>query len=246
LKKLISYITSSYPSKSFTIDLISSLRESGTDAIELGIAFSDPVADGPVIEKASNLTIANGFKINDIFEISSAVKDTIDLYWMGYFNSFYQKGFENMITKANESSVKGFIIPDLPLEEAKIYTEVLNNYNFSLVDFIAPTDSKERIELIAKHSKNFIYLVAYAGITGASQSEDLSEIVKSVRAVSKTPIYVGFGVDKDTAKERARGVDGVIVGSAFIKILIDDSLTSSQKIDKMSSLSKEIKERINS
>lgn len=246
MKKLVSYITSSLPDKEFTIDLILTLKDSGTDIIELGIPFSDPVADGSIIEKTSNLSIQNGFKIRDIFEISSKVKDKIDVYWMGYFNSFYQKGLENMIKEAKSNSVKGFIIPDLPFEEVKLYSELLNKESFSFVDFVAPTDSKERIELTLKDSKNFIYLVAYAGITGANQSEDLSEVIQNIKTITNQPLYVGFGVDENTAKKRAEGVDGVIVGSALMKILLDEGLTKTKKIDSIGVLSKIIKEKINS
>jgi len=141
--------------------------------------------------------------------------------------------------------VNGFIIPDLPLEEAIPYKPMMKEANLSLIDFIAPTDSKERIKEIVSDAQKFIYLVAYAGITGAGKSEDLQSIITSIKEYTKTPVYVGFGVDQNTAKEKAKGVDGVIVGSAFVKVLLDDGLKSGQKITKIASLAKEIKEKIN-
>jgi len=115
----------------------------------------------------------------------------------------------------------------------------------NLIDFIAPTDSKERIQKIVTDSKKFIYLVAYAGITGAGHSEDLAQVIDDIREFTSTPIYVGFGVNEKTAREKAKGVDGVIVGSAFVKVLLDNTLNNSQKIEKISALAREIKEQIN-
>jgi tryptophan synthase alpha chain len=115
-----------------------------------------------------------------------------------------------------------------------------------LISFVAPTDSDERIKEVVKNSQKFIYLVAYAGITGSGASEDLSKTISSIKKVTQTPVYVGFGVDENTAREKARGVDGVIVGSAFVKILLDESLSNNEKIQKISTLARIIKEKINS
>jgi len=117
--------------------------------------------------------------------------------------------------------------------------------NLALIDFVAPTDSSERIEELVSDADKFIYLVAYAGITGSGKSESLKRVIEDIRNVTKTPVYVGFGVDENTAQEKAQGVDGVIVGSAFVKILLDESLSGSKKIEKISRLAKEIKEKIN-
>jgi len=239
MKKLISYVTTGYPDKNFTIDLIYALKEAGSDAIELGIPFSDPVADGVVIQEANKRALENGFKLNDIFDVSKKTAEIIDTYWMGYFNNFYHKGYDFMVKKAKELNVKGFIIPDLPYEEAVMYEE------FPLISFVAPTDSKERIEKILKNPKEFIYLVAYAGITGAEKKEDLEGIIKNIKEITSTPLYIGFGVNEKTAKEKAKGVDGVIVGSAFIKVLLED-ISNSKKIEKIAKLAKTIKEQINS
>ena len=245
-KKLVSYISASYPDKEFTKDVILALKESGSDIVELGVPFSDPVADGPVIERANQLSLKNGFKLADVFEISEAVASEIPLLWMGYFNSFYHYGFESFMKKAVETKAKGFIIPDLPFEEAKAYNELLTSYNLTAINFVAPTDSKERLKEILQNPSMFTYMVAYAGITGSGASEDLSQIIADVREASSAPLYVGFGVDEHTAKEKAKGVDGVIVGSAFIKHLIDESLSNKEKISKITELSKVIKEKINS
>jgi len=245
LKKLVAYITTGLPDKSFTIDLALSLKESGVDSIELGIPFSDPVADGPIIESANLLALQNGFKVSDLLEVSEKIASKIDTLWMGYFNPFYHKGLDFYLTKAKEYGVSGFIIPDLPYEESRVYRQIFDEKDIALIDFVAPTDSKDRIATIVKDSKKFIYMVAYAGITGSEKSESLDSIISAVRENTDTPLYIGFGVNEKTAKEKAKGVDGVIVGSAFVKILLQENLTNSQKIDNISNLARFIKELIN-
>jgi len=245
LKKLVGYITASLPENNFTIDLALSMKDSGVDILELGIPFSDPVADGPVIEKANLVALENGFKLNDLFEVSSKIAPEMRTLWMGYANPFYHYGAEKFFAKAQELGVKGAIIPDLPLEEASAYTKLASKYEQSIISFVAPTHSEDRIKKVVEHSKEFIYLVAYAGITGSGIEEDLSDIINNVRKYTKTPLYIGFGVDEKTAKAKAQGVDGVIVGSAFVKHLLDDSLNYNEKIQRISLLAKEIKEKIN-
>ncbi len=245
MKKLVAYITTGFPSLDFTIDAALALADAGVDTLELGMPFSDPVADGPVIEAANLKALQNGFRLEHLFEASAKIAPHIDTLWMGYFNPFYHKGLDHFISQAKTAGVNGFIIPDLPFEEAQPYKPAIENANLHLIDFIAPTDPKERIETIAPSAKKFIYLVAYAGITGAGKSEDLQEVVSQIKACSDTPVYVGFGVDQNTAKEKAKGVDGVIVGSAFVKVLLDEHLSNSQKIEKIAAIAKEIKEKIN-
>ncbi len=246
MKKLVAYITTGFPSLDFTVDAALALAEAGVDTLELGMPFSDPVADGPVIEKANLKALQNGFKLEHLFEASAKISPHIDTLWMGYFNPFYHKGMDNFIAKAKETGVNGFIIPDLPLEEAVQYKPSIEAAGLSLIDFIAPTDSETRIKQIVTDAKKFIYLVAYAGITGAGKSENLQPIITNIKQYSNTPVYVGFGVDQNTAKDKAVGVDGVIVGSAFVKVLLDESLSNTQKIIQISIIAKEIKEKINS
>jgi tryptophan synthase alpha chain len=244
-KKLVGFITASLPNNNFTIDLALSMQEAGVDALELGIPFSDPVADGPIIEKASLEALNNGFKLNDLFQISSQIAPKMDTYWMGYLNPYYKFGVENFLKEGHKYGIKGSIIPDLPYEEAYKYKDLFKQYNQTIIDFIAPTTPKQRIEIIAKNSQEFIYLVAYAGITGSSKYEDLSHIIQNIKEVSKTPIYIGFGVNAKTAKEKSQGVDGVIVGSTFVEKLLDNSLSNNEKINHITAITKEIKDKIN-
>ena len=245
MKKLVAYITTGYPSLDFTVEMALALAESGVDTLELGMPFSDPVADGPIIEKANLKALQNGFKLEHLFDASKKIAPHIDTLWMGYFNPFYHKGMEHFIDQAKQSGVNGFIIPDLPFEEAQPYQAMIKEANLSLIDFIAPTDSKARIEKIVTNAQKFIYLVAYAGITGSGKSEDLQPIITNIKEFTNTPVYVGFGVNEQTAKDKAKGVDGVIVGSAFVNILLDEQLTDGQKITKVAGVAKEIKEKIN-
>jgi tryptophan synthase alpha chain len=245
LKKLVGFITSSLPNNNFTVDLALNMQEAGVDTLELGIPFSDPVADGAIIQKANLKALQNKFKLKDLFEISSQIAPKMDTLWMGYMNPFFHYGMEDFLKKAKEFNIQGSIIPDLPYEEAKEYQDLFKKYNQTLISFVAPTNSLDRIKQITQNSSKFIYLVAYAGITGSGAKEDLSQIIENIRNVTTIPLYIGFGVNEKTAKEKAKNVDGVIVGSAFVKILLNENLTQSKKIIKCCELSKIIKNEIN-
>ena len=245
MKKLVGFITSSLPNNNFTVDLALAMKEAGVDTLELGIPFSDPVADGPIIEKASLLALQNGFRLDDLFTITKQIAPYLDTLWMGYMNPFYHYGIENFLQKAQEDKVSGAIIPDLPYEETLQYKDLFDKYNQTLISFIAPTHSKDRIKLITQNSTKFIYLVAYTGITGSGANEDLTKIVNQIKQYTSTPIYIGFGVNEKTAYEKSKDVDGVIVGSTFVKTLTDNNLTNNEKINKIIKKVKIIKNEIN-
>jgi len=246
LKKLVAFITSGYPEKSFTVDLALSLGENGVDTLELGVPFSDPVADGPLIERANHKALELGFKFSHLLEISKAVAPSVDTLWMGYFNSFYQQNMKELLPLAREIGVNGLIIPDLPHEEALLYKDMFEANNMANISFVAPTDSKQRIAEVVNAAQKFIYMVAYTGITGSGKAEDLQPFLGSIKKYTQTPVYVGFGVNAKTAKAKVEGADGVIVGSAFIDILLKDDLSYSNKIEQCCELSKIIKNEINS
>ncbi len=245
-KKLVAYITTGFEDREFTIDLALSLTQHGVDTVELGVPFSDPVADGAVIERANHIALERGFRFKDVLDVTQAIASDVDTLLMGYFNPFYQYGVDNLLAKLASCGASGLIVPDLPFEEASLYTDLFKKYDLANICFVAPTDSDERIKTIVKETRKFIYLVAYAGITGSSKQESLSDTIESIRSYSNTPIYVGFGVNESSAKEKVRGVDGVIVGSAFISILLRDDLSLVQKIDECSKVAQKIKSQINS
>ena len=246
MKNLVAYITSGYPEKSFSVDLALALGDNGVDTLELGVPFSDPVADGPLIEKANHKALELGFKFKNLLEISKEIAPKVDTLWMGYFNSFYQQNMDKLIPLAREIGVNGLIIPDVPYEEALLYTDLFNDNKMANISFVAPTDSEQRIEQIVKDAQKFIYMVAYTGITGSGQAEDLQPFLSSIKKYTQTPVYVGFGVNAKTAKEKVEGADGVIVGSAFVDILLKENLNYSQKIKECSELAQIIKNEINS
>jgi len=246
LKKLVAYITTGYPDLDFTEDAALALKEAGVDSLELGIPFSDPVADGPIIEEANLKSLENGFKIDQLLELSAKIAPEIDTLWMGYFNPFYKRGVDTFISEAKKTGVSGMIIPDLPYEESLIYKDNFIQNQIALIDFVAPTDTLSRIQTILKNSQKFVYLVAYAGITGSGKEENLSRVISDIRSTTNTDIYIGFGVNAKTAKAKAKDVDGVIVGSAFVSIMLNDELSFDEKISHMQELAKIIKEEINS
>jgi tryptophan synthase alpha chain len=245
VKQLVAYITAGYPDKNFTVDLALALGENGVDTLELGVPFSDPVADGPVIEAANQRALEAGFRFADLLDISEAIAPKIDTLWMGYFNPFYQYGMEALLDKAKAIGVNGLIIPDVPYEEAKAYHSLFENRGLANITFVAPTDGEERIALITAEARKFIYLVAYAGITGSGKAEDLAPVLEMIKRHTQTPVYVGFGVNEQTAREKVQGADGVIVGSAIVNVLLDDTLSNTQKIAKCCEITRNIKSLIN-
>ena len=245
MKKLVAYITSGYPDKQFSIDLALSLAQNGVDTLELGVPFSDPVADGPAIEAANHKALEHGFRFQDLVDISKEIAPNIDTLWMGYFNSFYQQDINTLVPKAKNLGVNGFIIPDLPYEETLAYEELFVSNDVANISFVAPTDTKERIATIVDKSQKFIYMVAYTGITGSGTSEDLQPFLADIKSATNTPVYVGFGVNEKTAKAKVQGADGVIVGSAFVNVLLDDNLSATQKIARCCEIAKVIKSQIN-
>ncbi len=245
MKNLVAYITSGYPEKSFTVDLGLSLAQNGVDTLELGVPFSDPVADGPLIEKANHKSLELGFKFQDLLEISKEISPKVDTLWMGYFNSFYQQNMKKLIPLAKKLGVNGLIIPDVPYEESLAYKNLFANNNIANISFVAPTDSEARIQTVVSEAQKFIYMVAYTGITGSGTAEDLQPFLTSIKKYTQTPVYVGFGVNEKTAKEKVKGADGVIVGSAFVNILLNNDLNYTQKITRCSELAKIIKNEIN-
>jgi len=246
LKNLVAYITTAYPEKSFTVDLALALAQNGVDTLELGVPFSDPVADGPLIEKANHKALELGFKFTDLLEVSRQIAPKVDTLWMGYFNSFFQQDLRKLIPLAREIGINGFIIPDVPHEEGVLYKTLFDANSIANISFVAPTDSEERIQTVVSDAKKFIYMVAYTGITGSGVAEDLQPFLASIKKYTQTPVYVGFGVNAKSAKEKVKGADGVIVGSAFIDILLKEELSYSQKIAQCSELAKIIKSEINS
>lgn len=224
-KAFIAYITAGDPSLAMTGRLVLALEKSGADIIELGIPFSDPIADGPTIQAASQRALKNS-KVNlkDVFgiNISLRVKTDIPIVFMTYFNPVLKYGLERFFKSCEASGVDGVIIPDLPPEEAKGLIALGKSSSVSTIFLIAPTSTRDRIKDIAKSSSGFIYYVSLTGVTGAREklpTEILSN-VRLIKSITDKPVAVGFGVSSlAQAKRIAEVADGVIIGSAIVKLI---------------------------
>lgn len=217
------YFPLGYPDLPTSIDVIEALAKNGADLIEVGLSFSDPLADGPVIQQATQAALEKGITVKKSLEAVKELRKrgvTIPLIVMGYFNPMLAYGLERFIRDAREAGADGFIIPDLPLEEAEEFQSI--NGDMPLIQMLAPTSPDERMEAIARHAKGFIYLVSVTGVTGERReiSNDLGELINRVRAHTSVPVCVGFGIGTpEQAKQVGHLADGVIVGSACVKTI---------------------------
>lgn len=217
------YFPLGYPNLDTSIDVIEALAKNGADLIEVGLSFSDPLADGPVIQQATQVALEKGITVKKSLEAVTELRKrgvTIPLILMGYFNPMLAYGLEKFIRDAREAGADGFIIPDLPLEEAEEFQSI--NGDMPLIQMLAPTSPDERMESIARNAKGFIYLVSVTGVTGARReiSNDLGDLIARVRAHTSAPVCVGFGISTpEQAKQVGQLADGVIVGSACVKTI---------------------------
>jgi tryptophan synthase alpha chain len=224
-EKLLSvFVTAGFPELGATELIITALAENGVDFIELGIPFSDPIADGPVIQKASQQALDNGITINRIFEILKNVRkhSNIPILLMGYLNPLLYFGMDRFLETASEYKADGLILPDWPLEENQEYREKLQKLDLDLIHLIAPNTPLDRIRLIDELSTSFIYCVAYTGVTGqdSAMNEQTTRFLTYIRDELTSPSMVGFGVkSKEDFLKYTAYADGVIIGSAFIQLL---------------------------
>lgn len=219
-KALIPYITCGDPNLETTIDLVLTMEKAGADIIELGIPYSDPLADGPVIQRASQRALNSGTNIDSIFEmiIKLRKRTGIPIAFLLYYNSIYAYGIEKFLNKFN-GLIDGLIIPDLPLEERKELKYLIKDYPIDLIPLVAPT-SENRIKEIIKEADGFIYCISSFGVTGKRKAFeiDLKKFIDEVRKYTDTPVAIGFGISNEKAIQRLKGLaDGLIVGSAIIE-----------------------------
>jgi len=221
---LIIYITAGYPSLAKTKELIPELEKNGADIIELGIPFSDPLADGPVIQRSSYLALKSGATLNNIISMVKEVrkKTDIPLVFMTYYNPVLSFGVERFVREAKNAGVDGVIIPDLPPEEASILRKISTKLDFSTIFLLTPTSTENRIKIVSKAASGFIYYVSLAGVTGARAKlpgEIKGKILK-IKKITDKPVCVGFGVSNAVqARQISRLADGVVVGSAVINAI---------------------------
>ena len=218
-KLLIPFVTCGYPTKAKTLDLLKACAAGGADKIELGIPWSDPLADGPVIQETSRVALLSGTTMLDAFEIAAKFKDA-PLLFMTYYNPVIQFILPRFFNRAMKAGLKGVIIPDLPPEESGDARAAATMAGVPLIYLCSPTCTDARIRLIDRLSGDFIYLVSLRGVTGARSAvaSDLGAFVKRVRRFTKKPLCVGFGISTpEQARDVARLADGIIVGSAILK-----------------------------
>ncbi|MCM1303105.1 MAG: tryptophan synthase subunit alpha [Lachnospiraceae bacterium] len=222
-KVFIAFITAGDPTADNTVNCILEMERAGADLIEIGIPFSDPTAEGVVIQEANIRALKGGMTTDGAFEIVRRVreKSQIPLAFMTYANPVFHYGYEKFFIKCEELGVDAIIIPDLPFEEKREMEEPANAHNVALVSMIAPT-SESRIQAIASEAKGFIYVVSSLGVTGVRSEirTDVGAIVESIRKVTDVPCAVGFGISTpEQAGKMAAASDGAIVGSAIVKIV---------------------------
>jgi tryptophan synthase alpha chain len=224
---LIPFITAGDPDLKTTAEALRILDKSGADMIELGVPYSDPLADGPTIQAAATRALQQGVRLDDVLdmvkEVAPQLKAPIILFT--YYNPILNRGIESFLKQIAEVGIKGLVVPDLPLEEAESLLTPAAEIGIEVVLLVAPTSSKERIEAIAHQSQGFIYLVSVTGVTGVrNQIESrVQDILQQMRTVTDKPIGVGFGISQPEQARQIKdwGADAVIVGSAFVKRLAD-------------------------
>jgi tryptophan synthase alpha chain len=221
---LIAYITTGYPSIDATLKAVPVLAENGCDIIELGIPFSDPLADGVTIQNASYRALQNGITTNICLELAGVLRKKVDtpLVFMSYYNPIYHYGIDKFCKACSISGIDGLIIPDLPPEEGVEIEESSSNNGIDLIYLLAPTSNNERIKLGAEHSRGFIYLVSVTGVTGARSflPSGLEDFINRVRKTTEKPLCVGFGISTpEQSAQVGRLADGVIVGSRIVQLL---------------------------
>ncbi len=224
---LIPFVTAGDPDLETTAKALQILDRSGADIIELGIPYSDPLADGPVIQAAATRALQRGTKFEQVLEMLQGITPKLrsPIVLLIYYNSILHRGIEKFLQQIAAAGVAGLVIPDLPLEEAAGLLQAASEMGIDVILLVAPTSSAERIEAIARSSQGFIYLVSVTGVTGVrSQLENrVSDLLKQIRSVTDKPIAVGFGISETAQARQVRewGADGAIVGSAFVKRLAE-------------------------
>ncbi len=222
-KAFIPFFTCGDPDLETTAECVREAVANGADLIELGIPFSDPTAEGPVIQGANIRALKGGVNTNRIFDLVRELRKDIDvpMVFMTYANVVYSYGAERFISVCQEIGIDGLVLPDIPYEEKEEFLPLCRKYGVDLISFIAPT-SENRIAMIAKEAEGFIYIVSSLGVTGTRSeiTTDLDKIVKVVRENTDVPCAIGFGISTpEQAAKMAATADGVIIGSAIIKII---------------------------
>jgi tryptophan synthase alpha chain len=245
---LIPFVTAGDPDLETTAEALRVFDRNGADLIELGVPYSDPLADGPVIQAAATRALQRGTRLDQVLEMIQAVSPSLraPLILFTYYNPILNRGIKQFLKQIASSGVRGLVVPDLPLEEATDLIQSAAALGIEVILLVAPTSSKERIEAIARSSQGFIYLVSVTGVTGVRSQLQVrvKDLLMQLRSVTDKPIGIGFGISQPEQARQAMdwGADAVIVGSAFVKRLADG--TPTQGLQAVEELCRDLKAAI--
>jgi tryptophan synthase alpha chain len=247
-KALIVYLTAGDPSLKVTKELIIGLEKAGVDVLEIGVPFSDPTADGPVIQAASQRALKTGTTLAGVLDLVADIRQTsqIPIVLFGYFNPIFAYGVEKFARAAQNAGVDGLLVVDLPPEEAGELRVFLDAAGLDFISLVAPTTGKDRLKSIVKSATGFLYYISITGVTGtaAPKIEDIAREVAKIRKLTKMPIAVGFGISSAAQAEDISAIaDGIVIGSAVVK-LIDENRKNSELINIVSDYARSIKEAL--
>lgn len=247
-KALIVYLTAGDPSLDMTRQLILGLEKSGVDILEIGVPFSDPTADGPVIQAASQRALKTGTTLEGVLQMVAAVRETsqIPILLFGYFNPIFAYGVERFARSAREAGVDGVLVVDLPPEEAgelRVYSDAAG---LDFISLVAPTTGKDRLKSIIQSATGFLYYISITGVTGtaAPRIDDIAREVRKIRKLTNMPIAVGFGISNASqAAEIGAIADGIVIGSAVVK-LIDENRNNADFVKIVSDYARKMKDAL--
>ena len=233
-KAFIAFLTAGDPDFETSVKNFKAVAEAGADLIEIGIPFSDPIAEGPVIQEADIRALEAGMTTDKVFDLLKEVRKDVDIpiVFMTYANPVFHYGADRFFKNASEAGADGIIIPDCPFEERHEFDEVAAKYGMDFISMIAPT-SEDRIKEIASQAKGFIYVVSSLGVTGVRSEikTDLESIVKLIKEATDTPAAIGFGISTpEQAAKMSKVADGVIVGSAMVRIVASEGVNAPEKL----------------
>ena len=234
-KKLVTFVTGGDPDLDTSLEIIKTITNNGADIIEIGMPFSDPMADGPTIQLSSNRAISKGIDLENIFFLTSEIKkikDDLPIILMGYYNLILHFGIKQFVKKCKENGVDGLIIVDLQPEEDEDLIKELNNNQIDLIRLITPTTDENRLKLILKNASGFLYYVSVMGITGQKSANliELERAVTFIKQHTNLPVVPGFGIkNASDVKNICKIADGAVVGSSIIK-LIEENLNNKEKM----------------
>ncbi|MGA2327717.1 MAG: tryptophan synthase subunit alpha [Bryobacteraceae bacterium] len=244
-KGFVGYLTAGDPSLERTAGLVAALERGGVDVVELGVPFSDPIADGPVIQRASERALRGGASLRRVLEVAAEIRRSseVPLLLFTYMNPVLRYGLEALARDAAAVGIDGVLLTDLSVEEAGAHVEAMRRHGLDTVFLAAPTSTERRLRLIAKYSTGFVYLVSRTGVTGErdSLSESVAPLVEAVRRVTDLPLAVGFGISRPEHVAAVGSLaDAVVVGSAFVRLIEQNAGNAALELQ-LESLARELK-----